>query len=193
MACTRCGKCASVCPMEAIPGESPDATIHGECIVCRRCESVCPVKAVSFSNKALGRQSGYGAFIPARRQFITAGLAGFGAAAVSLTGLQSLYGKAGPGRVLPARVIRPPGAIPEKEFLALCVRCGECMVACPTNALQPLWGEAGLAGLFSPALTPGRGPCSPECNRCGTTCPTGAIRNLPIEERVWAKTGTAVI
>jgi ferredoxin len=67
------------------------------------------------------------------------------------------------------------------------------MAACPTNTLQPIWLSAGIMGLFSPALTPRRGFCDPGCNRCGTVCPTGAIRALPKEDRVWAKTGTAVI
>jgi ferredoxin len=67
------------------------------------------------------------------------------------------------------------------------------MTACPTNTLQPIWFQAGLTGLFSPAITPRRGFCNPECNNCGTVCPTGAISKLTKKERIWAKTGTAVI
>ena len=67
------------------------------------------------------------------------------------------------------------------------------MVACPNNALHPVWLKGGVDGLFSPSLVPKRGACSPECNNCGNVCPTGAIRNLPLWERIWAKTGTAMI
>jgi ferredoxin len=67
------------------------------------------------------------------------------------------------------------------------------MAACPTNTLQPLWFEAGFMGLFSPALTPRRGYCIPDCRQCSLVCPTGAITYLTPKERLWAKTGTAVI
>lgn len=188
--CTDCGKCAQSCPMGAIDKEDPVATCHTECITCRICEDVCPVKAVSFSGKAVGRGP---EFSRARRDFVLSGLAGVGTASVSLTGLNSPCGKPGVGQVAPPGLVRPPGTLPEMEFLARCIRCGECMVACPTNALQPVWLKSGFMGLFSPALTPRRGPCDPECNRCGNICPTDAIRGLPIEERIWARPGTAVI
>jgi len=67
------------------------------------------------------------------------------------------------------------------------------MSACPTNTLQPIWFEAGMIGLFSPTLTPRRGYCNPECHNCGLVCPTDAIPHLNEVERVWAKTGTAMI
>ena len=67
------------------------------------------------------------------------------------------------------------------------------MAACPTNTLQPIWLKAGYMGLFSPAMTPRRGFCNPECRRCGEVCPTGAVSELTKDERIWAKTGTAVI
>ncbi|MFC1867848.1 4Fe-4S binding protein [Thermodesulfobacteriota bacterium] len=191
--CTNCGECVRTCPMNAIRQDMPEVACHEECIVCRKCESVCPVNAVSFAHQATAQTSEEQRFLPARRQFMVAGLAGFGTAAVSLSGLNSLYGKPGVGQVTPPELVRPPGAMPEKEFLSMCVRCGECMIACPKNALQPIWIKAGFAGLFSPALVPRRGACSPECNNCGAICPTGAIRNLPIQERLWAKLGTAVI
>jgi formate hydrogenlyase subunit 6/NADH:ubiquinone oxidoreductase subunit I len=67
------------------------------------------------------------------------------------------------------------------------------MSACPTNTLQPIWFDAGFAGMFSPAVTPERKYCDPRCTICGSVCPTGAIRGLAAHERVWARTGTAVI
>ncbi len=191
--CISCGKCAASCPMDAISKDAPESTRHQECIICRKCENVCPVKAVSFSFKTAENKINEHGISPARRQVIFAGLAGVGTAAVNMTGLKSLYGKAGVGLVEPPDLLRPPGAVSEKKFLALCVRCGECMAACPTNALQPIWAEAGFIGLFSPSLLPRRGSCSPECNNCGTVCPTHAIRELPIADRMWAKVGTAMI
>ncbi|OGP50586.1 MAG: hypothetical protein A2Y79_06745 [Deltaproteobacteria bacterium RBG_13_43_22] len=192
-ACTHCGKCARVCPMEAIELESPITTKHGECIVCRSCEEICPERAVSFPVLWSGKASQPDGFFPDRRRFILAGLAGALTAVSGLTGLASPSGKAGPGKVAPPGLLRPPAALPEMEFLSRCVRCGECMVACPTNTLQPIWFEAGLMSLFSPALTPRRGYCIPDCRQCSLVCPTGAISFLTPKERFWAKTGTAVI
>jgi MauM/NapG family ferredoxin protein len=191
-ACISCGKCASTCPMNAIKKETPDATAFRECIVCHKCENVCPVSAVSFSFSSNERVK-QPDMLPDRRGFLLAGIAGFGTAAVSLTGLNSLYGKAGVGIVEPPSLLRPPGAISEKNFLSLCVRCGECMIACPTNALQPIWFDAGFTGLFSPSFVARRGACNPDCNNCGSVCPTHAIRNLPVDDRIWAKIGTAMI
>ena len=51
-------------------------------------------------------------------------------------------------------LIRPPGALEEKEFLKRCVKCGECMKVCITNGLQPTFLEAGLEGIWSPLLIP---------------------------------------
>jgi formate hydrogenlyase subunit 6/NADH:ubiquinone oxidoreductase subunit I len=67
------------------------------------------------------------------------------------------------------------------------------MKVCPTNALQPCIMEAGTGGLWSPRLVPRIGPCERNCHMCGQACPTGAIRNLTLEEKSYAKLGAAVI
>lgn len=191
--CTNCGKCARVCPMKAIESETPKATRYGECIVCLTCEKICPEKAIHFPLLSPETGDPLPSFLPERRHFLLAGFTGALAAASSLTGLESPGGKPGPGKVAPAGLLRPPASLPEKEFLARCVRCGECLAACPTNTLQPLWFQAGWMGLFSPALTPKRGYCIYDCRQCSLVCPTGAIAYLAPKERLWAKTGTAVV
>jgi MauM/NapG family ferredoxin protein len=191
--CTECGKCAHSCPMAAIITDDPHITLHEECIVCRTCQNICPENAISFNGVKTENTYDKKGFPLTRRQFIYSGLVGAATATVGLTGLNSVYGKPGPGQVAPQGLIRPPGALPEMDFLAQCVRCGECMTACPTNTLQPIWLDAGFMGLFSPALNLRRSYCSPECSMCGEICPTGAIRSLSPNERMWAKTGTAVI
>ncbi len=191
--CIQCGKCAEKCPMAAIPQASPEVTRSRECIVCRTCEAVCPVDAIHFgTGRSEVRVEGYAPSL-SRRGFLFSGLAGAGTAALSLTGLHAVHGKAAEGQVRPERLIRPPAALPEPAFLSRCVRCGECMVACPTNTLQPIWFAAGFPALFSPAVTPRRGYCDPRCHRCAQVCPTEAIRALPPAQRIRAKTGTAII
>jgi len=191
--CTDCGKCANACPMSAIITENPSVTLHEECIVCRTCQSTCPENAISFDSLRAEHVFEKQRFSLTRRQFMVSGLFGAATATVGLTGLNSLHGKPGPGQVAPPGLIRPPGALPEMNFLARCSRCGECMVACPTNTLQPIWLDAGFMGLFSPGLNLRRSYCSPECRLCGEVCPTDAIRSLSRDERIWAKTGTAII
>lgn len=192
--CTACGKCVNACPMAAILPEEPQETRHEECIVCRTCEAVCPEQAISFgvSKGSLKASSGGGVSMD-RRQWLCAGFLGAVVAGTGLTGLYAPQRKPGPGQVAPPGFLRPPGSVPEESFLSRCVRCGECMAACPTNTLQPIWFETGFTAVFSPVLTPRRGYCSPECHMCGQVCPTGAIRNISPGERIWAKTGTAVI
>ena len=42
------------------------------------------------------------------------------------------------------RLLRPPGALDETDFLSRCIRCGECMKVCPNNPLHPTLDQAGL-------------------------------------------------
>ena len=42
--------------------------------------------------------------------------------------------------VVEADVLRPPGALPEGEFMARCIKCARCIDVCPTDVLEPLAG-----------------------------------------------------
>lgn len=178
-ACTQCSACARVCPTGAIPRDMA-RTATTECIVCGACATVCPVAAISFFPG--GKRSS----VQPLRRALLGGLAGGVALAI--------FGRITP---TPARtgpsVLRPPGAVPEERFLRLCVRCGHCMKACPTNTLQPCLLEAGLPGIWSPQLLPRLAGCAQDCTACGAVCPTGAIRALTLDEKKYAKTGTAEI
>lgn len=43
--CTGCGKCATLCPVGAIPRDNPALTDENACITCMRCVAVCPEHA----------------------------------------------------------------------------------------------------------------------------------------------------
>jgi MauM/NapG family ferredoxin protein len=165
--------------------KNPLKTHASECIQCKNCSRVCPQAAISFpaSVTVAGEYSGIHL---SRRGFIysLAGGLGFGFLSVQ-TPYASLQGK--------QNLIRPPGALPENEFLRTCIRCGECMKSCLTNTLQPCLWESGLEGLWTPKLDLRLAPCEPNCHVCGKVCPTQAIRSLSLDEKTHAKIGTAVL
>jgi len=92
------------------------------------------------------------------------------------------------------RCLRPPGSLPESQFLQACTRCGECMRVCPSGGLQPAFLEAGLEGMWTPILVPKIGACEMKCTLCGEACPTNAIQNVTLQDKKHrAKLGLAVI
>lgn len=189
--CTSCGRCVRSCPMGAV-AEDFIRTAHSECITCLRCQEVCPEKAIRFKMAVkvprLSPEVNLG-----RRRVLGAGASGLAAAALTVTNLDHLHGGETPRALRSASLVRPPGAIPETEFQARCVRCGECIKGCLTNTLQPVWFEAGVSGLWTPKITARLAGCEQGCNLCGQVCPTAAIRLLSLEEKAFAKVGTARI
>ena len=91
------------------------------------------------------------------------------------------------------RLIRPPGALAEDEFVDRCIRCGSCIGVCQTGGLQPSLLEGGPEGFFTPRLVPANGECDEFCNKCGQSCPTQAIRYLPLDRKRDFTLGTARI
>jgi ferredoxin len=89
--------------------------------------------------------------------------------------------------------VRPPGSVPEREFLRLCIRCGECLKACPFNVLQPMGFGHGLDFLWTPQAVFDWSGCDPTCANCGQVCPTGAVRALPLPEKAAARMGLAIV
>lgn len=180
--CTSCGICDIVCQGSAFKDSSKEWK-GTECLTCFNCDDICPANAVSFG---FGRKT-----IPAmdlgRRWVILSIFSG----AISVPLLRS-YPLSKPGYTNP-KLIRPPGALEEKEFLKRCVKCGECMKVCLTNGLQPTLIEAGIEGMWSPQLIPRIGYCEYRCTLCGQVCPTGAIQRLHLEEKVKVKIGLAMI
>ena len=122
-----------------------------------------------------------------RRLLFTSGLAGLGG------GLLFRTGAMGQDRSFNPRLIRPPGALPEGDFLARCIRCGECMKVCPTNGIHPTLLEAGLEGLWSPVMKMKIGYCEYECTLCTQVCPTDAIKKLAVEAKQQVKIGLAFV
>jgi len=72
-------------------------------------------------------------------------------------------------------VLRPPGALLENDFLGACIRCGQCVTACPYDTLELATPGSG-SPTGTPTLTPRETPCY-LCTDipCAVACPTGAL------------------
>ena len=196
--CGACGACATACRLDAIEVGGRGASRAAAKAPPRRrppsssapsapCASTAwwRARARAASRWALARPGPWAEYDPGRREVVIAAAAGVGAALLFGTGVARAVKRPG--------LIRPPGAQDEARFLSRCLRCSECMKACPTSGLQPTLGEAGLEGLWTPVLKSRLGYCDYACTACGQVCPSGAIPPLPLERKRAQVLGVAVI
>lgn len=179
--CVSCELCAKNCTYNGSPFKD---YMKSECVVCFNCTSDCPHDAIDVK------------FLPPKKENVTQISLGRRKVIGSLTsgiflGTLPNIAKAAKKKAHP--FCRPPGSVAEKDFLAKCIRCGECMQVCPTNFLQPALFQTGVGGIWTPILDPYTGYCEFECNKCTQVCPTKAIEPLTIKEKKEFKIGTAVI
>ncbi|MDP8229757.1 MAG: 4Fe-4S binding protein [Candidatus Gorgyraea atricola] len=176
--CTNCLRCKEDCRMGAINKDL--SYVKGECILCMDCIYDCPTHGTRFtwySPEFNKNKEGI-----SRKEFIFLMLGSF----LSL-GFRNKM------RSVAQKVIRPPAALKEGEFLDRCIRCGNCMKVCVTNGLQPAIFESGLQGMWTPHLVPEIGYCEYTCTLCGGVCPTGAIPKLSVEEKKRTRLGIAKV
>jgi polyferredoxin len=180
--CDECNRCLLYCQGGDDP--LPNAKWRkAECHLCFNCVADCPESGIRFKFFPMTPTTAEGPSLQRRRA-----LAGLAAGAALLPILRS-----GPAfaAAKDPRLIRPPGSLDEANFLARCIRCGECLKVCPNNALQPALLEAGVEGLWTPVLVPRIGYCEPSCVLCGQVCPTGAIWEITQGEKAWLPASAA--
>lgn len=102
-----------------------------------------------------------------------------------MVGIGSLTKFTGPE----ASFVRPPGALPQQDFLARCIKCQKCIDACPTLAIQSVTVLEDIANASTPKMDFSRGICD-FCMECTLVCPTGALQPTKKEA---VKLGTAVV
>ncbi len=82
--------------------------------------------------------------------------------------------------------LRPPGALAEREFLAACIKCGQCVQVCPVQAIELADMDEGF-GTGVPFISPRAQACDFSCDAlsCILACPTGALsHDLAAKEEV---------
>ncbi len=91
-----------------------------------------------------------------------------------------------------AAALRPPGARAERDFAAQCIKCGQCVRACPYGTLS-LASIAGVAANGTPHFEPRQVPCymCPDLP-CTKACPSGAL-DRALTDVTRARMGLAVI
>ena len=173
--CTQCHICEQNC--EGACNPTTEIRLN-ECILCVNCINDCRHGLMTYQTvpSVTGEIPGINL---SRRQFLTATISG--AAAIPMLRVSGSLGS----NWNPA-IVRPPGALPESEFLSRCIKCGQCMRVCPTNVIHPTGLESGFEGLWTPALNfrIGTSGCQFKCVACGNLCPTAAIRPISLDERL---------
>ncbi len=174
--CKDCHLCEKDCEGACEPSGSIRTN---ECVLCMNClDGCCPRNIMTYG---IHPSAGGEVLSPnlARREFITAFVAGTAA-----TPMLRLSGTTGSN--WNAGLIRPPGALAETDFLARCIKCGQCMRVCPTNVIQPALFQFGAEALWTPVLNfrIGTSGCQLNCIACGNLCPTAAIRPIDLDERL---------
>jgi len=105
----------------------------------------------------------------ARREFLRACVAGTGITGLAMAGWLPVLAQT-------ETPLRPPGAIDEKDYLASCIKCGQCVQVCPVEALV-LGDAVDGFGIGAPYLDVRAQACDFSCDavQCILACPTGAL------------------
>jgi len=173
--CTNCKLCERACEGAC----QPSGNIRiSECVLCFNCRRDCKDELISYQTKPSLAGEITNPDI-SRRGFVlslTGGIIAVPAVRLSNKLGSNWYHK----------VIRPPGALSEEEFLKRCIKCGQCMRVCPTNVIQPGGIQGGLENLWTPVLNNriGSSGCQLNCVACGQVCPTSAIRPITLAEKL---------
>ena len=174
-ACKDCQVCERHCEGACQPATEIRIS---ECVLCMNCMDDCHHGMVGYYTQSSANEEIIAPDL-SKRDFMTAFVAGSAMVAwMRLGGAASANWH--------PNLVRPPGALPEVDFLSRCTKCGQCMRICPTNVIQPDGLTGGLESLWTPVLNfrIGSSGCQANCIACGHVCPTAAIRPLALEERM---------
>lgn len=172
--CSNCMQCEKACEGACSP--SKEIRIN-ECVLCFNCLHSCRDGSITFRiHEAEGGEISSPDL--GRRGLIVSSISGLITTQIIPLGSGTAVGN--------LNLLRPPGSLPEADFLKRCVRCGQCMRICPTNIIVPSDLYGGLENLWTPVLNynDGASGCQLNCTACGYICPTSAIRTISLAEKL---------
>lgn len=198
--CRHCGRCGRVCKANCIDMKAGKVDMS-RCVDCFNCLEACNEKAISFKSKEKRIK---------KKDIANPSVDGGQRAMLGLVGTTAVLSA---GSALAARAqsaekvfdggyeplkprepsqndtpLRPPGAVNGHLFLLHCTACQLCAISCPSHLIVP---DTDLRHFMMPRMDYRFGWCRPECNACGTVCPTGAIRPLSLEQKAVTHIGYA--
>ena len=180
--CKNCAICSSKCPTGTIDPDRGYQSDPSECTLCMDCLEACPRSSIQLMPGF--KPAAWQKYNPSRRTALNA-------IGIAIAGV-AVFGSDQRSRQDSQFFIQPPGGR-ENSLASVCIRCGECMRACPTGGLQPAILEAGLENLWTPLLISRIGYCDYSCNACGQVCPVQAIPSLSLEVKRETPIGRAYI
>jgi len=93
----------------------------------------------------------------------------------------------------PNPAILPPSAIGSLQFETICLRCGNCVRACPTHIIRKNIAPAVWVAWMTPRIDFTNGYCLSDCTICGTVCPSGALSPFTLSAKKILPIGKARI
>ena len=185
--CKNCSMCSKNCKAACIDYKTHSVD-YSRCVVCGNCISACKFGALKYSGKSTPNSP----LDPSKRSFLLASAMVAGAAVAQKKeklmdgGLAELEDKVAPERQTP---LTPPGSLSFEYFAQHCTGCQLCVSECPNDVLRP---SSDLMHLMLPTMSYERGHCRPECTRCSSVCPAGAIKPIDKDEKSSIQIGHAV-
>ena len=192
--CRNCSMCSRNCKAACIDYKSHTVD-YSRCVACGNCLEKCKFGALKYTHKTTAPTKAPGdggtsvdeskrAFLAVSAMMATAAMAQEKKKVDG--GLAAIEDKVAPERQTP---VTPPGSWSAANMARRCTGCQLCVSECPNDVLRP---SAALSTLMQPVMSYERGYCRPECNRCSTVCPTGAIKPISLEQKSSVQMGHAV-
>ena len=187
--CKNCSMCSKNCKAACIDYKTKTVDAS-RCVVCGNCIDKCKFGALKY---ALAKPAKAAAPVDgSKRSFLLASALVSTAALAQKKeklmdgGIAELEDKVAPERQTP---LSPPGSLSFQNFALRCTGCQLCVSECPNDVLRP---STDLMHLMLPTMSYERGYCRPECTRCSSVCPAGAIKPIDKDEKTTIQIGHAV-